>query len=336
MPEDVDTLPEATYDSITFLASQICNVPIALVSIVDEDRQWFKSRVGLEVSETHRDLAFCAHAINEPDEIMIVTDASSDERFRANPLVTGDPNIRFYAGAPLVTTGGSALGTLCVIDREPRELTEEQRESLRALSVQVMALLELRRTVRELREQHEALEEASRQREVLMGTVSHELRTPLTALIGFIGLFIVTSVVFVFIYGSMVLGDTVHGPWQHKEQCTAEFAERTDPRGRQIFWIGGGQPGLSFTSEPDALAGSNGALGVLKSLRPQKPGLYPLIPEGNFVWRPHADFSSNTSSWPNGTVMLYLRYDQGSTTAAAQTGPAHAPRPASSRPATRV
>ncbi len=182
----LDTLPEATYDSITFLASQICGVPIALVSIVDEDRQWFKSRVGLDVGETHRDLAFCAHAINEPDEIMIVKDASTDERFMANPLVTGDPNIRFYAGAPLVTANGSALGTLCVIDRRPRVLTEDQLASLQALSVQVMALLELRRTVRELREQQAALEEASRLREVLMGTVSHELRTPLTAIIGFI------------------------------------------------------------------------------------------------------------------------------------------------------
>jgi signal transduction histidine kinase len=182
----LDTLPEATYDSITFLASQICGVPIALISIVDEERQWFKSRVGLDVAETHRDLAFCAHAITEPDEIMIVADASVDERFMANPLVTGDPNIRFYAGAPLVTPNGSALGTLCVIDREARILTDEQQESLRALAVQVMALLELRRTVRELREQHEALQEAARLREVLMGTVSHELRTPLTAIIGFI------------------------------------------------------------------------------------------------------------------------------------------------------
>ena len=186
-PLDIlDTLPEATYDSITFLASQICDVPIALVSIVDEDRQWFKSRVGLDVTETHRDLAFCAHAINEPDEIMIVTDASNDTRFKANPLVTGDPNIKFYAGAPLVTANGSALGTLCVIDRQPRVLSDDQLASLRALSTQVMALLELRRTVRELREQQAALLEASRLREVLMGTVSHELRTPLTAIIGFI------------------------------------------------------------------------------------------------------------------------------------------------------
>ncbi|MDH3249348.1 MAG: GAF domain-containing sensor histidine kinase [Acidimicrobiia bacterium] len=184
--EILDTLPEATYDSITFLASQICGVPIALVSIVDEDRQWFKSRVGLDATETHRNLAFCAHAINEPEKILIVPDASLDTRFMANPLVTSDPNIRFYAGAPLVTSSGSALGTLCVIDREPRDLSEDQLVSLRALSVQVMALLELRRTVRELREQQAALEEASRLREVLMGTVSHELRTPLTAIIGFI------------------------------------------------------------------------------------------------------------------------------------------------------
>ncbi len=182
----LDTLSEATYDSITFLASQICEVPIALVSIVDEDRQWFKSRIGLEAQETHRDLAFCAHAIIEPDELLIVPDASSDVRFKANPLVTGEPNIRFYAGAPLVTPNGSALGTLCVIDRQPRVLSGEQLASLQALSLQVMALLELRFTVRELREQQAALQEASRLREVLMGTVSHELRTPLTAIIGFI------------------------------------------------------------------------------------------------------------------------------------------------------
>ncbi len=184
----LDTVSEATYDAITFLASQICGVPIALISIVDEERQWFKSRVGLEATETHRDLAFCAHAIHEPQSLFVVNDASLDVRFYENPLVTDDPSIRFYAGAPLVTPEGNALGTLCVIDRKPRNLSPDQADSLRALSVQVMALLELRRTVRELETKQRQLTETTRQRDSFMATVSHELRTPLTAVIGYVEL----------------------------------------------------------------------------------------------------------------------------------------------------
>lgn len=186
--EILDTVAEATYDAITFLASQICDVPIALISIVDEERQWFKSRVGLKATETHRDLAFCAHAINDPSAIMVVRDASKDDRFSSNPLVTDDPSIRFYAGAPLVTQSGNALGTLCVIDREPRTLTADQEKALEALSVQVMALLELRRTVRNLEQKQLELAEATRQRESFMATVSHEIRTPLTSVVGYVEL----------------------------------------------------------------------------------------------------------------------------------------------------
>jgi signal transduction histidine kinase len=180
----LDTVSEATYDAITYLASRICQVPIALISIVDQDRQWFKSRVGLGAQETDRDYAFCGYAIHDIENILIVPDATADSRFADNPLVLDDPNIRFYAGAPLVTGNGNALGTLCVIDRRPRSLTPEQQQALRALSTQVMALLELRRTVQMLEEKQRQLEETTRQRDSFMATVSHEIRTPLTTVIG--------------------------------------------------------------------------------------------------------------------------------------------------------
>ncbi len=140
----LDTLAESEYDDLVYLASKICGTPIALVSLVDQDRQYFKARVGLEVSETPRDVAFCAHAILKP-ELMVVNDAKADERFADNPLVKSDPNIRFYAGTPLITPAGHAMGTLCVIDRVPRTLDKAQRESLLALGRQVEALLSLRR-----------------------------------------------------------------------------------------------------------------------------------------------------------------------------------------------
>ncbi len=142
--EILDTLGETEYDDLVYLASQICGTPIALVSLVDQDRQFFKARIGLDVSETPRDVAFCAHAILQP-ELMVVSDATADERFADNPLVKSDPNIRFYAGTPLITPAGHAMGTLCVIDRVPRTLDESQRKSLRALGRQVEALLTLRR-----------------------------------------------------------------------------------------------------------------------------------------------------------------------------------------------
>ncbi|MDP3699738.1 MAG: EAL domain-containing protein [Hylemonella sp.] len=146
----LDTAPEAGFDEITHLASQWLDMPIALISLIDADRQWFKSRVGLAVEETPRSMAFCGVAIERPQEMLIVPDAGADPRFRDNPLVTGDPQIRFYAGAPLLMPDGHALGTLCVIDRQPRKFTVAQRETLTLLARQVVAQLELRKKQHEL------------------------------------------------------------------------------------------------------------------------------------------------------------------------------------------
>jgi PAS domain S-box-containing protein len=148
----LDTLPEQVFDDLTALASTICEAPIALVSLVDESRQWFKSAVGLGARETPREQAFCAHAIHGT-EIFVVPDAKEDERFTDNPLVTGDPRIRFYAGAPLITSKGHAIGTLCVIDRVARTLTAAQERALQALARQVRSQIELRLKSAELERQ---------------------------------------------------------------------------------------------------------------------------------------------------------------------------------------
>lgn len=145
----LDTQDEELFDNITLLASHICQAPISLISLVDKDRQWFKSKHGLSATETARDISICTHAIMEP-ELFIVPDASLDSRFRDTPLIAGDPHIRFYAGAPLVTPQGHAIGSLCVIDRKPGNLNADQKKALYALSQQVVALLEMRRTTQEL------------------------------------------------------------------------------------------------------------------------------------------------------------------------------------------
>ncbi len=142
----LDTESEAVFDDLVAIAAAVCDTPICLISLVDPDRQWFKAKLGLETSETSRDDAFCAHTILG-DSTMIVPDALDDERFDHNPLVVGDPHIRFYAGSPLITPEGYRLGSLCVIDRRPRSLTTEQLALLDRLARQVSALLQWRRTM---------------------------------------------------------------------------------------------------------------------------------------------------------------------------------------------
>lgn len=183
--EILDTLPEVQFDEIVELASELCGVPIALMSLVDDERQWFKSKVGLEATETHRDFAFCAHAILQ-ESTLIVPDATQDDRFAQNPLVTSDPHVRFYAGTPLRTPSGVSLGTLCVIDREPRVMTPLQLHGLEILGKQIEAQLELRRAMRELlahvaevSAQRDAIIDLQWQRKALASHVVHDLKSPL-------------------------------------------------------------------------------------------------------------------------------------------------------------
>lgn len=184
----LDTPPEKVFDEITALAAHICKTPMSLVSLIDQDRQWFKSKFGLDAPETNRDSSFCGHAILQPD-VFIVPDSLKDQRFKDNPLVRGDPNVRFYAGVPLVMPDDFSLGTLCVIDNVPRTLSVEQLDALKLLGKNVCAQLELRRKNLDLKESLENLELANRNLEEVgalksyfVSMVSHELRTPMTSI----------------------------------------------------------------------------------------------------------------------------------------------------------
>jgi signal transduction histidine kinase len=171
---------ERLVEALVHVAREICGTKMAAVSLVDAHRQWFKAKVGLDYRNAPREESFCAHAIPTPDEVMVVQDATRDERFEDNSAVLDDPEIRFYAGAPLETTNGHAVGTLCVLDDEPRNLDENQREALERLSQLVVTTLELRQQARYLERTNEALERANELLEEFTGLVSYELRDSLT------------------------------------------------------------------------------------------------------------------------------------------------------------
>jgi GAF domain-containing protein len=195
----LDTLPELAFDDITTLASSICDTPIAYVSLVDRDRQWFKSIVGFSATETPRDISFCGHTI-QGNQILEIEDALHDVRFADNPFVLETPNIRFYAGAPLVNPQGFALGTLCVLDQKPRKLSAQQSRALEALARQVINTLELRKAMSELKSinselkhysslvanQQSALIHAAKMTSLgeMAGGVAHEINNPLAIIVG--------------------------------------------------------------------------------------------------------------------------------------------------------
>jgi len=179
----LDTEFEEEFDRITELASLICEVPISLVSLIDENRQWFKSRLGLDAAQTARKISFCQFTIGNL-EMFEVEDAILDERFKKNPLVTGQPGIRFYAGYPLIDPNGHALGTLCVIDTKPNKLNENQQRALIMLANEIVSQIIARKERAELKIAKEVVKNAEQLKASFLGNISHEVRTPLQGILG--------------------------------------------------------------------------------------------------------------------------------------------------------
>ncbi len=185
----LDTLPEADFDNLTAIAAEICGTPVSLISLIDNKRQWFKSHHGVDATETPKEYAFCAHAINDPDNVFIVQDARNDERFYDNPLVIGEPYVIFYAGVPFMGEEGLPLGTLCVIDHKPKLLNQSQIRSLSALSNQVSNLLKLRKSKLLLEQALLNLEEKNQELERFAFIAAHDLKSPLISIAGMAQLF---------------------------------------------------------------------------------------------------------------------------------------------------
>ncbi|MCO5935457.1 GAF domain-containing sensor histidine kinase [Mucilaginibacter sp. RB4R14] len=179
----LDTTLEVDFEELTILASEICQTPIALISLIDDRRQWFKSKYGIKVSESPKEFAFCAHTIVNKNEVMVVPDAREDSRFATNPLVTGDEKIVFYAGVPLLNEDGHALGSLCVIDHEPKKLTEKQLNALRVLAKQVLNQMELRRKIARLQKSNDDLLEANMFIQKFASTAAHDIKNPLSSIL---------------------------------------------------------------------------------------------------------------------------------------------------------
>jgi signal transduction histidine kinase len=186
----MDTLPEEDFDNLALLAAEICGTPISLVTFIHKERQWFKSRFGIDSNEIDRDYTFCGHAINISNDIFIVPDSREDIRFYDNPAVTGELNVIFYAGVPLITEKGLPIGTLCVVDQKPRELTQNQIRSLKALSHQTMKLLDLRLKSMELEKAMVKLEKKNHELERFANIAAHDLKSPLANVSGLTDLFL--------------------------------------------------------------------------------------------------------------------------------------------------
>jgi signal transduction histidine kinase len=177
-----DTITEKDYDDIAFLASAICGTPIALVTMMYHDRQWFKAAVGTDMKENKRELSFCTHALASQDDVMVVENATADERFKHNPLVEGEPHLKFYAGASIINKNGFCLGTVCVYDLVEKSLTETQIQSLKILSERVMSLLELRKQNFQLEMMKERLESSNKSLEAFAMVLAHDIKSPLSGI----------------------------------------------------------------------------------------------------------------------------------------------------------